>query len=45
VARVFSDLGYQLMEVDETTGKHTFLFDLTRRIPQQDVVVVEWRAA
>ena len=45
VARVFSDLGYQLIEVDETTGKHTFLFDLTGEIPQQDVVVVEWRAA
>jgi FkbH-like protein len=47
-AKVFSDLGYDLVEVDETTGQHVFAFDLRREIPQQDIISLislEWRVA
>ncbi len=44
-AKVFSDLGYELVEVDETTGKHVFSFDLGREIPQQDIISLDWRVA
>jgi predicted enzyme involved in methoxymalonyl-ACP biosynthesis len=44
-SRVFADLGYEVVEVDEISGKHVFAFDLTQDIPKQDVVSVDWRVS
>jgi len=41
-AKVFDDLGFRLIESDESGALHTFGFDLGGRLPQQDVVAIDW---
>ena len=41
-ARVFDDLGFRLIESDGSGALHTFGFDLSGDLPQQDVVTIDW---
>ncbi len=41
-AKVFEDLGFRLIALDDTQSLHTFSYELRDELPQQDIVTLSW---